>query len=195
MKCPSCATRLTQPEVRCPSCRIALQKLDLKFGMVPRHSRYLSDRSGTLALTEMEEIREALRLFEKKYPQILFSVFVSELPPDGSASEYAFWLANRARFSSVEKVEAENFDMLLVVDVTTKTAALTTGYGLEKHVSEEDLQDALEAAANSFSEDELADGIQVCIDFLVRRLRKCSALALKMAAQEAEEQEVAEVAK
>ena len=158
--------------------------------MVPRHSRYLSDRSGTLALPEMAEVREALRLFEKKYPQILFSVFVAELPPDGSASEYAFWLANRARFSSVEKVEAENFDLLLVIDVTTKTAALTTGYGLEKHVSEHDLQDALDAASNSFKEQELAEGIQVCVDFLVRRLRKCSAVALKRA-----EQELAEVAK
>jgi hypothetical protein len=102
----------------------------MKYGMVPRHSRYLSDRSATMALTEMEEARQALRLFEKKYPQILFSVFVAELPPDGSASEYAFWLANRARFSSVEKTEADNFDLLLYIDVTTKTAALTAGYGL-----------------------------------------------------------------
>lgn len=184
MKCPSCANPLAAPEPRCPTCRISLQKLDMKFGMVPRHSRYLSDRSGTLELPEMEEVREALRLFEKKYPQILFSVFVAEMAPDGSASEYAFWLANRARFSSVEKTEADNFDLLLVIDVTTKVAALTAGYGLEKHVSEQDLQDALEAAANSFAEHKLAEGIQVCVDFLVRRLRKCSAVALKKAAQE-----------
>ena len=192
MKCPSCAAPVDEPVARCPHCRISLQKLDMKFGMVPRHSRYLSDRSGVLALNEMEEIREALRLFEKKYPQILFSVFVAELGVNGgSAREYAFWLANRARFSSVEKKEADNFDLLLVIDVSTKEAALTTGYGLEAHVSEQDLEDALHAASNSFRENQLAEGIQVCIDFLVRRLRKCSAAARK---KEKEEQELAEAA-
>ena len=176
---------MAEPVPRCPQCRVSLQKLDLKFGMVPRHSRYLSDRSGTLALNEMEEIRESLRLFEKKYPQILFSVFVAEITPGtGSAREYAFWLANRARFSSIEKKEADNFDLLLVIDVNSKVAALTTGYGLEKHVSEQDLEDALHAASNSFREDALAEGIQVCIDFLVRRLRKCALDARKKAQQE-----------
>ena len=193
MKCPSCSAPVDEPVARCPECRSSLQKLDAKFGMVPRHSRYLSDRAGTLALNEMEEIRESLRLFEKKYPQILFSVFVAELQPGGgTAREYAFWLANRARFSSVEKKEADNFDMLLVIDVNSQEAALTTGYGLEKHVSEQDLEDALHAASNSFREDEIAEGIQVCIDFLVRRLRKCSAVARK---KEKEEQELAEAAK
>jgi len=177
MKCPSCATSFEAPESRCPTCRISLQKLDLKFGMVPRHSRFLADRSGRLTLPEMEELRQSLRLFEKKFPQILFSVFIAELPPDGSASEYAFWLANRGRFSSQERKQADNFDLLLVIDVTSESVALTTGYGLEKHVSEEDLEEALQAAESQWRDGDLAQGIQSCIDFLVRRMRVLAAKA------------------
>jgi uncharacterized membrane protein YgcG len=162
---------------------MSLQRLDMKFGMVPRHSRYLSDRSGRLELGEMEGLRESLRLFEKKFPQVLLSVFVAELAAGGSASEFAFWLANRARFSSVEKTTSDNFDLLLVVDVTTKTAALTTGYGLEKHVPEDELLEALHAGERWFREGELTKGIQACIDFLSRRFRKLAANARKAEAE------------
>jgi uncharacterized membrane protein YgcG len=147
--------------------------------MVPRHSRYLSDRSGKLALGEMESLREALRLFEKKFPQILFSVLVTELPAGSSVSEYAFWLANRARFSSVEKIEADNFDLLLVLDLASQTAALTAGYGLEPYVTEEDLEAGLQALAGPMKNGELAAGIQACLQAMTAKLRDCSAATRK----------------
>lgn len=174
MKCPSCSGALAIPEPRCPHCRTSLQKLDMKFGLLPRHSRYLSDRSGRLDLTDMEQIRESLRLFEKKFPQILFSVFVADLEPGGTVQEYAFWLANRARFSSIDKTKADNFNMLLVIDVATNAAALTTGYGLEAYVDESDLEDALIAGEKHWRDGDFAAGIQACIAFLVGRLRELS---------------------
>ncbi|HMJ07076.1 MAG TPA: TPM domain-containing protein [Chthoniobacterales bacterium] len=179
MKCPSCATPLPAPVARCPECKLSLQRLDLKFGMVPRHSRYLSDRSGKLALPEMEEIREALRLFEKKFPQILFSVLVTELPAGSSVGEYAFWMANRARFSSVEKTRSDNFDLLLVIDVISQTAALTTGYGLEPYVREDDLRVALDALAGPLRKGDLAGGIHAALQATIRQLRELSAQARK----------------
>ena len=62
------------------------------------------------------------------------------MPADQPANEYAFWMANRARFSSVEKTQSDNFDLLLVIDVASDEAASIAGYGLEPYVSEEDLQ-------------------------------------------------------
>ncbi len=178
MKCPSCAAHLSAPVPRCPECKFSLQRLDQKFGLVPRHSRYLSDRSGRLPLPDMEAIRKELRLFEKKFPQILLSVLVTELPPESRVHEYAFWMANRARFSSVEKKENDNFDLLLVLDVIAKEAALTTGYGLEPYVSEGALRSALEAMAAPLRKDDLPRGIHACIETLTVKLRECSALAL-----------------
>ena len=171
---------------RCPECKLSLQRLDLKFGMVPRHSRYLSDRSGRLTVPQMDALREALRLFEKKFPQSLFSVLVTELTQGYSVSEYAFWMANRARFSSLEKTRGDNFDLLLVIDVASNAAALTTGYGLEPYVTEEDLEDALNAMARPLRENDLVAGIHACIRALTGKLRERSATAKKPEPENAE---------
>ena len=186
MKCPSCAAPLAEPVPRCPECKISLQRLDIKFGLVPRHSRYLSDRVGRLTLPQMESLREALRLFERKFPQSLFSVLVADLPRGSSVSEYAFWMANRARFSSLEKTAGDNFDLLLVIDVTSNTAALTTGYGLEPYVEEEDLQEALKALVQPLRDGKMADGIQACVRVMTRKMRQRSALAKRLELDAAE---------
>jgi uncharacterized membrane protein YgcG len=165
---------VTAPVERCPDCKFALRKADVKFGRPPLHSRYLTDRSGRLLLNEIPKLRGQLELFEKKFPQCLFSVFVTELSPDATVAEYAFWLANRGRFSSIEAVGAENFDLLLVIDAVAGAAALTVGYGLEKYLEEDDLEEILEAAAAALREGKLGAGILICIDRTVQRLREIS---------------------
>ncbi len=174
MKCPSCKKALHEPAPRCPHCKLTLQSLDIKFGAVPRHSRYLSDRSGRLPLDEMAELREGLQLFERKFPQSLFSAFVAELQPGNSVSEYAFWLANRARFSAVDRRHGENLDLLLVIDVASDTAALTAGYGFERYLEEGDLQDALDALVVAAAKNGITAGIWACLDAMTRRLRELS---------------------
>ncbi len=146
----------------------------MKFGRPPQHSRYLTDRAGVLPLSKMTKLRAELEIFEKKFPQSLFSVFVTELPSDVSVAEYAFWLANRGRFSSIETVGSENFDLLLVIDAVAGAAAFTVGYGLEKYVQENDLADILSRAAPAFHEGNLAGGIAICIARTVQRMREIS---------------------
>lgn len=185
MKCPSCGSRFNEPVERCPECKLSLQRLDLKFGMVPRHSRFLSDRAHRLELKEMETLREGLRLFEKKFPQVLLSVLITDLPAGSEAGEYAFWMANRARFSSVEKTGADNFDLLLVIDVISETAALTAGYGLERFVTEEDLAKAMTAVAGPLRKGDFAGAIRACLEKLTRILRERSETARKLEASAA----------
>lgn len=177
MKCPSCAAVLEKPEARCPQCRLSLQKLDMKFGLVPAHSRFLSDRTGRLPIEEMNQIRGQLRLFQKRFPQSLFSIFVTELPAGTSVTEYAFWLANRAKFGPIEKKHGENFNILMVVDVTARAAAITVGYGLELHVPEKELRNVLEEFAAAARDGDLAKGLRAVIDALTRTLREISAKA------------------
>ena len=179
MKCPSCASPLAAPLPRCPECQLSLQRLDRKFGLVPRRSRYLSDRSGRLALPEMKGLRKALRLFKRKFPQILLSVLVTELPAGHAVGEYAFWMANRARFSSAENTQSDNLDLLLVIDAASDMAALVAGYGLEPHVSEEDLQRALAALSRPLRAGDWAGGIHACLQALILTLRDCSTQAQK----------------
>jgi len=151
-----------------------LRKGDTKFGRPPLHSHYLTDRTGLLPLSELPKLRSQLELFEKKFPQSLFSVFITELPTGTLVTEYAFWLANRARFSPIEAIGPENLDLLLVIDPVAGAAAFTIGYGLEKYLHERDLEDVLAAAAPEFREGNLAGGIQICVDRTVQRMREIS---------------------
>ena len=195
MRCPSCRTDMPAAEERCSSCKFALRKADAKFGRPPRHSRYVTDRFERLELDEMQKVRRELELFEKKFPQCLLSVFVTELTPGTPVSEYAFWLANRANFSSIQQVGAENFDLLLVIDATAGAAALTVGYGLENHLEESDLDEILTAGAKAFREGDLAAGILLCIERAVQRMREISVRAGPAHAPEKSEEEVATATK
>src|SRR4051812_5775104 len=134
MKCPSCGVPFATPPAACPKCNLTLVQLDQKFGLVPYCSRYLSDRSERLTGAEIEDLRAMLRLFERKFPQIIFAVLVVNLGEHISMSEYAFWYCNRARFSSVAAVGPKNFDLLLIVDPQGEQAAMVAGYGLEKYL-------------------------------------------------------------
>ncbi|MGZ5005959.1 MAG: TPM domain-containing protein [Chthoniobacterales bacterium] len=177
MKCPSCGARLEAAADRCPNCKLTLSKLDMKFGLVPAHSRFLSDRSGTLPLEDMEELRAMLRLFEKKFPQVLFSIFIIELERDTSVAEYAFWLANRANFGSVSKALSDNYNLLLAIDLTSGRAALTAGYALESYVPENDLQQVLDDFAAAFGDGGLTSGLRAAIESMTQHLRELSGKA------------------
>lgn len=174
MKCPSCLNPLDAPAPVCPHCRFSLQRLDTKFGFVPAHSRFLTDRTGQLPLDEMTQLRAMLRLFQTKFPQSTLSVFITELARGTSVSEYAFWMANRAKFSAGDKTLGNNFSLLLVVDLAGQTAALTVGYGMERYVSEQDLKSILDDFANSARDNGLAGGLRAAIDSTTRRLRELS---------------------
>jgi uncharacterized membrane protein YgcG len=174
MKCPACASRLDAPAAACPICKFTLRRLDTKFGTVPLHSRYLTDRASSLTMGEVKRLRKLLARFEKKFPQSVFSVFITDLPAGISVREFAFWLANRAHFGSVEGVGAENFDLLLVIESNTRDAALTVGYGLEKFILEDDLNVALRAALPALRNGEVERGIQLCVDEMTRQLVEIS---------------------
>ena len=133
---------------------------------------YFTDRTDRVPLREMAAMRQTLELFHRRFPQCLFSVFVADLPRGSSASEYAFWLANRARFSSLENVRGENFDLLLVIGFSGHTAALNVGYGLEEHLREDDLQRAIEAFSDTMRHGKLPAAVQVCTDALAERLQQ-----------------------
>ena len=171
MKCPSCASTLATPEPRCPSCKLTLQALDVKFGALPRHAMYFTDRTDRVPLREMAAARRMLELFHRRFPQCVFSVFVADLPHGTAIGEYAFWLANRTPFSSVELVQGHNFDLLLLIDLSGRAAALNVGYGLEEHLRDEELQVALDAFTPAMRDGDMLSGIQACLDSITEQLR------------------------
>jgi len=188
MKCPACAAPLESPADSCPACKFTLRRLDSKFGTLPLRNRYLTDRARSLSLDEISRLRLELQRFENKFPQSLFSVFLTDLEVGSNVREYAFWLANRARFSSAESEAEENFDLLLVIDPKHGAAALTIGYGLEDYVPEEDLRETLAAAEPTLHKGQVERAIRICIDEMTTRLTRAArtaARASKVAAERA----------
>ena len=171
MKCPSCHEILPAPTSQCLKCRLTLDRLDIQFGAIPRYSRFVTDFSGRLPQRDLAGLRSLLRLFNRKFPQSRFSVFVSSEITGGTIDEYAFWLMNRARFGFAEAVGGDNFDLLLVIDVQRSTAALIVGYGLENYVTERDLERALAEGASGFHQGDFAQGIRACVEVMISRMR------------------------
>ena len=123
-------------------------------------------------MREIKKLRGLLQIFEKKFPQSLFSVFVVNGVPNGSISEYVFWLANRAGFSSIQASAGDNFDILLGIDMEAGMVALTIGYGLENYLTEDDLQAALTVAESAFHSGDFPRGIRQCIASVTNRMRE-----------------------
>ncbi len=170
MKCPSCLGTLSTPTPQCPHCKLTLRRLDVKFGAVPRHSSLLTDRTGRLPAREVKTLRDLLRSFNGKFPQSLFSVFLTNQLP-GSIWEYTFWMANRGRFGNVHTEAGDNFDLLLGIEVEARSAALVIGYGLERYLDERDLERALAGASGAFSVADFARGIRICVELLTERMK------------------------
>ena len=171
MKCPSCRLPLPAAAPQCANCRLTLRRLDTKFGAVPKHSRFVTDRSASLPLRAIKDLRTLLNLFHRKFPQSLFSVFVMPQIDNGTIGEYVFWLANRARFSAFDANAGENFDVLLGIDLARRAAALQIGYGLESYLSEQDLERALAHASSAFAAGDIPRAIHQCVEFVTDRMR------------------------
>ena len=154
----------------CPHCRLSLRKLDLRFGVAPKHFSRLTDGTLKLSSAERRKLRGLLELFSRKFPQTALSVFLAELPAGTAIGEYSFWLANRVRFSAIEAAAENNFDLLLVVNVNG-AACLTVGYGLEKFVPEEVLLAALKAAQPAFEAKDWSGGIERCVAQLIEEMK------------------------
>jgi uncharacterized membrane protein YgcG len=149
-----------------------MHRLDAKFGAVPRHSRFVTDCTRALSQREIAEMHRLLRLFNRKFPQSRFSVFMTSQVPDSTIGEYAFWLMNRARFGFLEAVGGNNFDLLLAIDVERGAAALVAGYGLENYLPERDLERALAEGASGFHAGDFGQGIRACVEFMMNRMRE-----------------------
>ena len=141
---------------------------------MPLHARYLTDRASALTMEQISRLRELLRRFEQKFPQSVFSVFVTDLPAGTSVGEFTFWLANRALFGSATATGEENFDLLLVIEADTGNAALTVGYGLENLILEDDLNLVLAAALPALRSGQLERGIRLCVEEMTRQLSDIS---------------------
>jgi uncharacterized membrane protein YgcG len=132
MECPHCAAKMAGAPDACPRCDFSLAKLTAALGCDLFGIRRLADDAHCLKLQESREIEALLEDFEQHFPQVFVTVYLGVLPTPLSVRELAFLLLNRGAFSAGEHPRLNEFAVALVVDPVARTAALMTGYALER---------------------------------------------------------------
>lgn len=171
MRCPSCLTPVTGPVAECPACGMSLAKLDAKFKTVPRHLRFITDHVSLFTAEDHEALASQIEALEKQYAGLHVSLMTLELPANTNLREYVFWLFNRCRFGPADAKLGRNYSVVIVIDVTSGTVFMSTGFGFEQWLQDEDLQTILDAAIPQFSKNRLADGCKIILSSLAAKIR------------------------
>lgn len=130
----------------CPHCGFSMADVDGLFGDEDVILKKFSDAAGVLRRKERDEMHKVLERFEKKFPQLFFSIYVGAFDDVPSLRQFGFWLLNRAAYSDVDVDRPNENGILLVLDVNGKAAAMTFGYALMPYLDEDCTFDALSAA-------------------------------------------------
>ena len=159
--CPSCQSRIAPGQPACAACLFSLEELDRRLGIPPQLCGPVADPLKRLPSSSVRRITSQIDRIERRFPQVRVAVALQEVPHNVTLPVFTFWLFNRGGFSSSVDRGAENFLVLLLIDLTPSAALKTSamiGYGLEPFLSNEDLASCLapppapnaEALAQSF---------------------------------------------
>jgi hypothetical protein len=171
MHCPSCLTRLHDSARECQNCGFTLGALDLKFGTVPKTFTHLSDWSSFFTEQERLSLDKHLTRLEHSFEGLHVAVVTMEVDPRFSPREYLFWMMNRCGFTPLAARLERCFSFVLFFESNSRTAFLSTGYGLNAAFPEEELSRMLEAAAPHFKKEQFYRGTTIILRHARRRLR------------------------
>lgn len=177
MRCPYCSNPAFESLAECPRCGFALHKLDALFGTIPRLSPGISDAGKLFSKRDVAKLTAEISRFEKKFPQLLFSIVTTNLAPGDNLAAYAFWIFNKAGVCRPLDKGGDNRNILLMIDAGNARASLLVGYGLEPFVGEKHLAAVIADAAPEFREGSYFEGTKAAIASLDAVLcRICSGL-------------------
>jgi len=123
-----------------------MEDLDVEFGQSQVKMERLSDTAGVLKRKERRTLIRELELFENTFPQLFFCSHTVTLEPLTNIRQYAFWLLNRGTFDDGARICPNDGGIVLVIDVSGKSATLTHGYLLDFSLTEEVTFDILSKA-------------------------------------------------
>ena len=162
----------------CPKCGFTLAALDKRFGTVPKNYRFMTDLALYFEQRERDTIEKTLTDIERNFPGLYISVMTMEVHPGFKPREYLFWLMNRCQFAPRDCRLDRSFSLVLFFDSSSRTVLLTTGYALERSLSEEVLQTILESAIPHFRKESFLRGTIAVLDDVKRHLKRSSSEGL-----------------
>jgi uncharacterized membrane protein YgcG len=130
----------------------------------------LNDNAGILRAKEREGLLQEIAAFEQRFPQLFLSVYVGALPTLASLRLFGFWLLNRATVSCVDVTRPNENGVLLILDVTSRSAAITLGYMVERFVDERDISAVLRLGRPAFTRGQKGRALELVVAGLARVL-------------------------
>lgn len=130
----------------------------------------VTDAAGALSRSEIEQVEDALRRFEHRFPQLFTVVYCGALPAQTSLRQFGFWLLNRAAVCDLEATRPNENGVLLILDTHGRSAAVVPGYLLECYLNESDLQRVLTAGRKSWGRGLWTPGLLAALGELSSRL-------------------------
>lgn len=93
----------------------------------------ITDAAHCLRLEDLRRCEVVLDDFERSFPQAFFAAYLGILPLDVSAAELGFWLLNQGAFNTHLVSKRNDYGIVLAVDPSTQTVALSFGYAIEAY--------------------------------------------------------------
>jgi uncharacterized membrane protein YgcG len=106
-----------------------------KFRLAAPELGLVHDEEGLLRGRRRERLEEQIREFNRDFPQLSVTIYLTALPSSWDAREFGYWLANASPMNAEEDPGKRFFKLLLVVDDANKQASITTGYALEPFIT------------------------------------------------------------
>ncbi|MDA7921855.1 zinc ribbon domain-containing protein [Verrucomicrobiales bacterium] len=172
MKCPSCQRPVDHEAESCYSCGYSELEASERYGSNLVVLNRVHDAAHCLRKQERDELSETLDRLELKFPQMLFCVYLGNLPSHLCISELGFWLLNHGQVRGAEYVRPNENAILVVVDMVTKQIGISLGYFAETLISEEDAYRALTHSRPHLINSEYGEGIEKVFLRLSKVLQK-----------------------
>ncbi len=183
MKCPSCIRPIDHEAETCYSCGYSALKAMAKYGDNYVRMSRVHDAAHCLRKKDKVDLDAVLDQLELRFPQLLFCVYLGDLPESISVRELGFWLLNHGQVKGAEYSRPNDNAILVILDVQSKQIGLSLGYFSEMLISDEDSYRVLMAARPSLVN--LEYGPAMCTLFtrlnrtLSRKARKLKGLSHK----------------
>lgn len=163
---------MTSDAGECSHCGFSVRSIRALLGAEWVRLERLTDNGHCLSLKEHRHLEVVLDEFERTFPQCFFAVYLGSLPPMITARDLGFWLINHGAFHTREMAKRNDFGCALVLDDSRQTLALTVGYALEPHLSEEEIQRILKQTVPHLSHRQMGSAIERVVELTVQTLSK-----------------------
>lgn len=137
------------------------------MGTVPVVKKGVSDALGILDGKSKSMINGAIERLEKRFPQVGFTVLLTDVKGEIPLHLYSFWVFNRSTICARVATGGVNRDVLLVIDIAGRRSSLMIGYGLEPFLSAQHLTEVLEAARGSLAEGHFSSAVLTVVEKLM----------------------------